>query len=110
MFSLAALADFTWYKSGPRQIAQKSLLLLAVLIFSTKRAIIFFVLFELSLVPIAYLILAKGDRPERVAAVFYLAVYTVAGGAFHFLAVVLFEATAGRVSFTLRFGLAGGIA
>lgn len=103
VFSLAALRDGTYKRS----LAQKTLLVVAVLLFSVKRAVSFFVIFELSLVPIAYLILAKGERPERLLAVYYLAIYTIAGGAFHFLALVFFEGACGRTAFRLGFGVAG---
>ena len=109
VFSLAALSDSA-YKARRSSFAQKALLMVAVLLFSVKSAVTFFIIFELRLVPIAYLILAKGERPERLLAVYYLAIYTVAGGAFHFLALVFFEKMCGRTAFRLGFGLAGGVA
>ena len=70
--------------------------------FSVGGALSFFVLFELSLVPIAILILVAGARPERVEAVIYMAAYTLVGGGLHVLGLVYLSSALGGLSFAAQ--------
>lgn len=66
--------------------------------FTAGRAFTFFILFELSLVPIGVLILSVGGRPERVEAVVYMAGYTLVGGGLHVLGLVILSSFVGGTS------------
>lgn len=70
---------------------------LLVLSFISPNGLGFFVAFEASLVPICLLILRRGLRPERVRAVAYMALYTLAGGGLHALGLASNFLTVGRV-------------
>lgn len=48
-----------------------------LLSFSSSNIIIFYIFFELSLIPTLFLILGWGNQPERLQAGFYLVIYTV---------------------------------
>lgn len=67
--------------------------------FSVSRGFFFFFLFEGCLIPISFMILSGGTRPERIQAVGYMVLYTVLGGAFHLMAVTLLYVWRGRTTF-----------
>lgn len=49
------------------------------LFFTSSSPLTFFVLFEVSLIPMFALILGRGNRPERVVSTFYFLLYTCIG-------------------------------
>lgn len=50
-----------------------------ILFFTRSRSLIFYITFELSLVPIVVIILTRGYQPERVTAVLWFVLYTIIG-------------------------------
>jgi len=80
----------------------KSLLIMSVLVFSVRRGVWFYVLFEMSLIPVGFLILICGRRPERGIAVSYLVIYTLLGGRLHLIGLVYIDRLIGGVRFTLE--------
>lgn len=62
--------------------------LILVLMFGAQNLLIFYFLFELSLVPIAIIILGWGTQPERLTASLYMLFYTFSSS-FPFLVLVL---------------------
>lgn len=91
-----------WLASEPPHSLYWGLTLLMLGAFSVGGALSFFVLFELSLVPIAILILVTGARPERVEAVIYMAAYTLVGGGLHVLGLVYLSSALGGLSFAAQ--------
>lgn len=63
---------------------------------------IFFVAFEASLVPICFLILLSGIRPERVIAVYYMSLYTLIGGGLHVLGLSAVYKSVGSIRWALQ--------
>ncbi|PJE79365.1 NADH-quinone oxidoreductase subunit M [invertebrate metagenome] len=59
------------------------------LAFSCWRFMWFYVFFELTLVPITFIIVKWGSQPERVTAAFYILLYTL-GGSLPFLVFIIF--------------------
>ena len=55
-------------------------LTLAILSFCTMNFLFFFILFELSIIPLFFLIFSRGKNPERVISAVSLWVYTLVGG------------------------------
>lgn len=56
--------------------------------FLVPNGFLFFVAFEGSLVPIRFLVLWGGLRPERLVAVAYMSIYTLVGGGVHVLGLL----------------------
>jgi len=54
-----------------------SLLIILILSFSVNNIIIFYILFEISLIPTILIIMGWGYQPERINAGYYLIIYTV---------------------------------
>ncbi len=76
---IASYPTFQNKKSPYLFIFLISLLNLSIsLCFSSFNIIIFYIFFEVSLIPILFLILGWGYQPERLQARFYLIIYTVA--------------------------------
>lgn len=77
-----------------------SLLLLTLsLCFSTSSMIIFYILFEISLIPTLILILVWGYQPERLQASLYLILYTTTASLPLLLAILYLIRTSGPVHF-----------
>lgn len=53
------------------------ILIILIIFFSVKNLIIFYIFFELSLIPTLILIICWGYQPERIQASIYLVIYTV---------------------------------
>jgi len=60
-----------------------------VLIFSTNNILVFYILFEFSLIPISLIILGWGFQPERLSATLYILFYTISTS-FPFLAIIFY--------------------
>lgn len=74
------------------------LILVLCLCFSVRSALSYYVLFEVSLLPISYMVIVGGVRPERVSAVVFMVLFTVCGGALHLLClIILYRSTGGLV-------------
>ena len=56
--------------------------------FAVSSAAAFYFLLEASLIPIGFLVLVSGSRPERVKAVVYIIVFTLVGGAIHLVGLL----------------------
>ena len=56
--------------------------------FAVSSAAAFYFLLEASLIPIGFLVLISGTRPERVKAVVYIIVFTLVGGAIHLVGLL----------------------
>lgn len=56
-----------------------SLILFLVFSFASKNLILFYIFFEISLIPLVILIISWGYQPERIQARFYLFIYTIVG-------------------------------
>ena len=67
-----------------------SLILLLVVIMITTSIVIFYIWFELSLLPMVLLILGWGKQPERLIASLYILMYTITGS-FPFLFIILYN-------------------
>lgn len=67
------------FSEGYYKFLQVSLLVVLLLAFSIKQIFLFYVSFEISLLPITFMILGYGYQPERVSAGTYIIIYTVAG-------------------------------
>lgn len=77
------------------------LVFLLVLRFLSSDGVIFFVAFEACLGPIGLLILCWGHNAERMEAVIYLLMYTVFGGSFHVVGLMVLDLYFGSTSFLL---------
>jgi len=60
-------------------ILYAALAVLVILAFKTKSLLLFYVFFERSIIPISLIIWLYGYQPEKINAMFYLLLYTVAG-------------------------------
>lgn len=76
---LLARYNIIKYKKSPKLFSVTVLILLITLIltFSANRIILFYILFEASLIPTLLLIILWGYQPERLNAGFYLILYTI---------------------------------
>lgn len=54
-----------------------TLLITLMLLFSTNNTILFYILFEFSIIPVLLLIILWGYQPERIIARFYISIYTI---------------------------------
>jgi len=54
-----------------------TLLISLIRLFSINNIIIFYIIFELSIIPILFLIIIWGYQPERIIARFYIIIYTI---------------------------------
>jgi NADH:ubiquinone oxidoreductase subunit 4 (subunit M) len=52
----------------------------AILSFCTANFLLFFIFFELSIIPLFYVIFSRGKNPERLVSGFSLWIYTLIGG------------------------------
>nr|UPX88273.1 NADH dehydrogenase subunit 4 [Leptodora kindtii] len=75
--------------------------LFLVLSFSTSNALIFYILFESTLIPIFLMVMGWGYQPERVVASFYLLFYTLFASLPLLLAIFLLYHKFGTLSFFL---------
>lgn len=75
--------------------------LFLVLSFSTSNALIFYILFESTLIPIFLIVMGWGYQPERVVASFYLLFYTLFASLPLLLAIFLLYHKFGTLSFFL---------
>ena len=100
--SLGLLVDFSLSRGGRYYRAVGGLLMIMLLSFSVSGGFQFYFLFEVCLIPIRFIILVGGVRPERVAAIFYMVVYTVVGGAFHLIGLVGVRKWMGTTRFLVR--------
>lgn len=71
------------------EIAKILILLVSLYFFITDNLITFFATFEVSLIPISFLIFSRGYQPERVKAVFRIMLYTM-GASLPLLAGLVF--------------------
>ena len=55
------------------------LVMLTIISFIVRRLIVFFIFFELSLIPIRLLVIVWGSQPERIKASVYILFYTILG-------------------------------
>jgi len=79
--------------SGPRSLTDFSVFVLFLIVISfltTSSLIVFFILYEFSLVPVCSLILFIGYQPEKLQSTYFLLLYTVVCSApFLFFALTL---------------------
>uniref|UniRef100_UPI0030FEF737 NADH dehydrogenase subunit 4 n=1 Tax=Struwela camposi TaxID=2859449 RepID=UPI0030FEF737 len=82
---ISALMIFASYKilnmhSSPRLFIQLilTLALILILTFTQSNLLLFYIMFEASLIPTLFIILGWGNQPERLQAGMYLVLYTVA--------------------------------
>lgn len=68
-----------------------SLMLVVVVFFFTDNLLVFYVMFEFSLIPTLYLILKWGYQPERLQAGLYFFMYTVCGSLPLLFSIVLLQ-------------------
>lgn len=85
---LCLLVDLRLAQKGRYFRAVGALIIVMLFSFAVGTGFQFYFLFEVCLVPIRFMILMGGVRPERVAAIFYMVVYTVVGGALHLFGMV----------------------
>lgn len=52
----------------------------AILRFCTSKFLMFFIFFEMSIIPLFYIIFSQGKNPERLVSGFSLWIYTLIGG------------------------------
>lgn len=79
-----------------------------LLVFKTKNLLLFFIYFELSVLPITLIVFLYGYQPEKLQAAFSLLLYTVVGSLPLFLFIITSESTMIQsaiiaFSFTFRF-------
>ena len=91
-----------WLAAAPPFLAYWALTVLLLAAFLVPNGALFFVAFEGSLVPISLLVLWGGLRPERLAAVAYMSVYTLVGGGVHVLGLLASLKMAGSLKWLLR--------
>lgn len=89
---------------GGEGYSQQSLQLLLVAIFSaccflTTDILVFFVFFEMILLPLFFMIGLFGSRPERVGGAFFLLIYTLVGSLFLWPAILYFVVAFDSTSF-----------
>ena len=77
------------------------LTLVLLICFSVSNIFSFYILFELSLIPTALLIICWGYQPERVTATIYLLLYTITFSLPLLLAIINFSSKVLRNSFSL---------
>lgn len=68
----------SWNQTNTKVFSKTLIFLWRILIifFSTNNLLIFYIMFEFSLIPILIIILGRGYQPERLQASFYLLLYT----------------------------------
>jgi NADH:ubiquinone oxidoreductase subunit 4 (subunit M) len=73
-------------------VTHLSMLLILTASFFFKKIILFYVFFEISLLPISVMIIAWGYQPERLIAFIYILMYTIRGSLplFMSLAIMLY--------------------
>nr|YP_010271973.1 NADH dehydrogenase subunit 4 [Marphysa victori]UKB88236.1 NADH dehydrogenase subunit 4 [Marphysa victori] len=83
----------------PKSFSLWSLLLLLILVlsFSTNNFLMFYILFESTLIPILIMILGWGYQPERLQASFYLFLYTIAASLPLLISLTLISKTSGHI-------------
>jgi len=77
-----------------------SILFFLICSFSTSNFLLFYILFEASLVPIFLMILGWGYQPERLAASYYLLFYTLLASLPLLLAIFFLDTLSGRLCFS----------
>ena len=87
-----------WLGMGSPHKVYLGLGVLLSLAFSAANGLIFFVMFEASIVPICILILLGGNREERVMAAAYMRLYTLVGGGLHVLGLISWYSVRGSLS------------
>nr|YP_009471370.1 NADH dehydrogenase subunit 4 [Marphysa tamurai]AVG72593.1 NADH dehydrogenase subunit 4 [Marphysa tamurai] len=81
------------------------LLLTLTLSFSTNNFLMFYILFESTLIPILIMILGWGYQPERLQASFYLFLYTIAASLPLLVSLILLSKTSGHIYMFLSWTL-----
>lgn len=79
LFSILIRYNILISKNYSRLFISIIIILLATLVicFSTKRLVLFYIIFEFSLIPTISLIMIWGYQPERIQATLYLMIYTL---------------------------------
>lgn len=85
LFAAILVVEYSWWIL--------SLLVLVVLTFRSSDIVLFYVMFEICLVPIFFTILLGGNQPERIIACLYMMLYTITGS------LPMLILLAGQVSF-----------
>lgn len=79
------------------------LTLLLIICFTTSNIILFYVIFECALIPTAMLIIIWGYQPERIQAIMYLLIYTIAFSLPLLISLIVLASSKGSYSLTLVF-------
>lgn len=76
-FILMLIISVRFYQNHLGLGLQVSLTLVLTLVFLVKNLLWFYILFEVSLIPIGFIILIIGYQPERIQAISYIFMYTI---------------------------------
>jgi len=82
-------------------------IILNIIFFSTGKVILFYVFFELRIIPILIIILKWGLKPERLKASMYLIIYTLVGSVPLIIGLVYFIGHHYKIKEVFHFGLRG---
>lgn len=91
--SISIITHPTWKSTSINNKAftktSSMIILLVILTLSTKSLIIFYVIFEASLLPISIIIITWGNQPERNSSTFYIIIFTITSS-FPIILAILF--------------------
>ena len=76
-FIVMLIVSISFYQSPLFLALQLFLTLVLTLVFIVKTLLWFYVIFEVSLIPIGFIILIIGYQPERIQAIGYIFIYTI---------------------------------